>query len=106
MLRSSSSGRPHTAKCAACQACISRWNLPFQLLENRPSSCGGSVPAAFTAVRYCDSTTRRSSSRARGSVLPEKSTTPPFIQKPSHHFATAARAASASGSGAVARSLR
>ena len=80
MLRSSSSGRPHTAKCAACQACISRWNLPFQLFENRPSSCGGRLPALLIAVRYCDITTRRSSSCARGSLLPVKSTTPPCIQ--------------------------
>ena len=80
MLRSSSSGRPHTAKCAACQACISRWNLPFQLLENSPSSCGGTLPALLMAVRYCDITMRRSSSFARGSRLPVKSTTPPCIQ--------------------------
>jgi hypothetical protein len=54
--------------------------LPFQLFENNPSSCGGTVPAPLSAIRYCDKTTRRSSSAARGSVLPEKSTMPPFDQ--------------------------
>jgi hypothetical protein len=79
-LRSRYSGLFHRAKWPACQGCISRWNLPFQLLENSPSSCGGTSPAAFRAIRYCDSTTRRSSSAARGSVLPLKSTAAPSVQ--------------------------
>ena len=29
--------RPHSAKCAACHQCISRWNLPYQLLKVRPA---------------------------------------------------------------------
>ena len=41
MLRSSSAGRPQAAKWPECQTCISRCDLPFQLFENRPSSCGG-----------------------------------------------------------------
>ena len=72
---------PTAAKCAACHQCISRWNLPYQLLQVRPVSCGGKLPAHWIAVRYCDSTIRRSSSRQRGSRLPDRSIAPPVDQK-------------------------
>ena len=42
-------------------------------------------------IRYCESTTRRSSSFARGSVLPEKSTAAPEFQKFFHILAEAAK---------------
>jgi hypothetical protein len=37
-LRCSRSGRPHSAKCAACHQCISRWNRPLQLFTVSPVS--------------------------------------------------------------------
>ncbi|WP_197938775.1 hypothetical protein [Phytohabitans flavus] len=83
-LRSSSSGRPQRAKCAACHQCISRWKRPRQLFTIRPVSCGGSEPAQWMRVRYWESTIRRSSSAARGSVLPDSSTAPPLSQKAAH----------------------
>jgi len=48
-----------------------------QLLVARPVSCGGIDPAQFTAIRYWESTTRRSSSAPRESVQAEKSIAPP-----------------------------
>src|SRR5215472_3370598 len=74
-------GRFQWAKCAACQKCISRWNLPYQLLQVSPVSCGGSEPAHWMAVRYCERTMRRSSSRARGSEAAERSMVAPVFQK-------------------------
>src|SRR5215210_1490666 len=79
-LRSSISTRPQSANCAACHQCISVCGLPNQLLNVSPVSCGGIEPEHWIAVRYCESTTRRSSSFARGSVLPEKSIAAPVLQ--------------------------
>ena len=39
--------RPQSAKCAACHQCISRWNLPYQLLKVSPVSCGGVAAGAL-----------------------------------------------------------
>src|SRR6185295_10255872 len=80
-LLSKSEIRFHKPKCAACHQCISRCDLPYQLLTVSPVSCGGLLPAHWMAVRYCESTTRRSSSRARGSELLPSSIAPPSVQK-------------------------
>src|ERR1019366_2691288 len=77
---SRSSGWPQSAQCAACHQYISMWNLPYQELTPRPVSCGGKNWASWTAMRYCERTMRRSSSAARGSVLPERSMAPPVVQ--------------------------
>ena len=45
-----------------------------------PVSAGGKCWASCTRMRYCESTTRRSSSAARVSVQCEKSITPVFCQ--------------------------
>src|SRR5699024_47583 len=55
----------------------------------QPGLLGRGRPAPFTAVRYCDSTTRRSNSSARSSSLPSKVTATPLCQYPSHQSAAA-----------------
>ena len=54
--------------------------MPYQLLHVSPVSCGGSEPAHCIAVRYCESTIRRSSSFARGSAAAERSIAAPEFQ--------------------------
>ena len=92
--------RPHSGKCAPCHQCISRWKRPRQLLVIRPVSCGGVEPAQWIAVRYCDSTTRRSSSGARSSRLPDRSSAPPVLQNRSQCRADDASTSSYAGSSA------
>ena len=79
-VRAVNAGRPHSAKWAVCHHTISVWCLPYQVDVVRPLSDAGRVSPICTAVRYCESTTRRSSSAARGSVLPAKSTAAPLRQ--------------------------
>ena len=64
--------------------------LPYQLLNVSPVSCGGIVPAQLIAVRYSESTMRRSSSVARGSALPARSSVPPSLQNRSQCASLAA----------------
>ncbi|MFB4268609.1 hypothetical protein [Nonomuraea sp. GTA35] len=58
-----------------------------------PVSAGGLEPAQWIAVRYRDSTIRRSSSWARSSRLPDSSTAPPVLQ---NHAQCAAAASTTS----------
>ena len=73
--------------------------MPYHELHVSPVSCGGIEPAQLTRIRYCDSTTRRSSSAARGSVLPAKSTAPPLVQYAAQNRSPSARACPNDGSG-------
>ena len=55
--------------------------LPEPAVERLARSpAAACVPAHWIAVRYSESTMRRSSSFARGSVLPERSSVPPSLQ--------------------------
>src|SRR3546814_7720419 len=91
------SARPHNAKWTACHQCISKCGLPYQLLKVSPVSCGGSLPAHCTLVRYCESTTRRSNSLALGSVLPAKSMAEPRDQNASQPLLLLVAVAAKSG---------
>src|SRR5580658_4790224 len=66
------------------------WNRPCQgSIPTRPFSEDGQLPADIAAIRYCDSTIRRSSSFQRASLLPERSMAPPLFQKVSQRTALA-----------------
>src|ERR1019366_9396090 len=66
------------------------WNRPCQgSMPTRPFSEDGQLPSDIAAIRYCDSTMRRSSSFQRGSLLPERSMAPPLFQKVSQRTALA-----------------
>src|ERR1035441_4188524 len=57
------------------------WNCPRQLsMPSRPFSDEGQLPADIDAIRYCESTMRRSSSCHRASLLAERSMAPPVVQ--------------------------
>src|SRR5215475_6157739 len=98
-LRSSIAARFHRAKCAACHQCISRCDLPNQLLNVSPVSCGGIVPAHWIAVRYSESTMRRSSSVALSSLLPERSRVPASVQNRCQWVAPSDSVAATDGNG-------
>src|ERR1039457_1653587 len=67
------------------------WNWPRQLsMPNRPFSDEGQLPADMGAIRYCESTMRRSSSLHRASLLAERSMAPPVFQCFSQRAAQAA----------------
>ena len=63
------------------QALAQRHNVTLTAIDRHAPIQLGNGDLGFTADRYCDRTTRRSSSAARGSVEPVKSTAPPSVQK-------------------------
>src|SRR5688500_5985180 len=77
--------------------------LPNLQLKVSPLYGGGIVPAHWIAERYSESTMRRSSSVARGSLLPDRSSVPPSLQKRSQRRPLAAAVAPTLGGASLRR---